>query len=68
MGRGPTNGINGSFVSPEKKFTINFSKARTNSAWPWIIMVIIIIGLLMDKKSIKLKSIMETSTFQVTFI
>ena len=27
-----TFGINGSFGSPEKKFTINFSKASTNFA------------------------------------
>ena len=26
---GPTYGINGSFVSPEKKFNINFTKANT---------------------------------------
>ena len=29
LGKGPTNGINGSFRSPEKKFSINFSKANT---------------------------------------
>ena len=27
--KGPTFGINGSFGSPEKKFSINFSKANT---------------------------------------
>ena len=27
LGEGPTYGINGSFVSPEKKFNINFSEA-----------------------------------------
>ena len=29
LGEGPTYGINGSFGSPEKKFSINFSKAST---------------------------------------
>ena len=30
LGEGPTFGINGSFGSPEKKFSINLSKANTN--------------------------------------
>ena len=30
LGEGPTYGINGSFGSPEKKFSINFTKANTN--------------------------------------
>ena len=29
LGEGPTFGINGSFGSPEKRFSINFSKAKT---------------------------------------
>ena len=29
LGEGPTFGINGSFGSPEKKFSINFSKENT---------------------------------------
>ena len=29
LGGGPPYGINGSFVSPENKFSIKFSKART---------------------------------------
>ena len=28
LGEGPTYGINGSFGSPEKRFSINFSKAK----------------------------------------
>ena len=36
----PTFGINGSFGSPEKKFTTNFSKASTNFAWVCIIVCI----------------------------
>ena len=29
LGKDPTFGINGSFGSPEKKFSINFTKANT---------------------------------------
>ena len=29
LGEGPTFRVNGSFDSPEKKFSINFSKAKT---------------------------------------
>ena len=29
LGEGPTYGINGSFGAPEKKFSINFAKAKT---------------------------------------
>ena len=29
LGEGPNCGINGSFGSPEKKFSINFTKANT---------------------------------------
>ena len=29
LGQGPTYGINGNIVSPEKKFRINFSKGKT---------------------------------------
>ena len=31
LGEGPTYGINGSFGSPEKKFSINFAEANTKS-------------------------------------
>ena len=30
IGKGPTIGINGSFGSPDKEFSLNFIKARTN--------------------------------------
>ena len=30
LGEGPTYGINGSFGSPEKKFSINFTKGKIN--------------------------------------
>ena len=31
LGLGPTYGINGKFVSPKKKFSINFTKTNTKS-------------------------------------
>ena len=33
LGKGLTYGINGSFGSPEKKFSINFSMANTKFCW-----------------------------------
>ena len=33
LGDGSTFGFNGSFVSPKKTFSINFSKASTNFCW-----------------------------------
>ena len=30
LGEGPTCGINGSFGSPEEKFSINFTKGKIN--------------------------------------
>ena len=47
---GDTFGINGSFGAPEKKFSINFSKANTN------IILIIAICLLTEKKYFKFKA------------
>ena len=35
-----TIGINGRFGSPEEKFSINFSKAKTRFVWVYIIMLI----------------------------
>ena len=61
----PTFGINGSFGSPGKKFSIHFSKANTkfclhynsdNSC------------LLMEKKSLSLKPTMKILTFQLNFV
>ena len=46
----PTYGINGSFGSPEKNFGINLSKQTQNFPGVCIIMVIIVICLLMEKK------------------
>ena len=35
LGEGPTYGINGSFGSPEKTFSINFTKANTKFCLIW---------------------------------
>ena len=50
LNEGPPFGINGNFGWPEKRFSINFSKTQ-NFAWVCIIMLIIVICLLMEKKS-----------------
>ena len=45
LGEEDTFGINENFGAPEKKFSINSSKANQNFAWVYIIMLIIIICL-----------------------
>ena len=64
---GPTDGINGSFSAPEKKFSIHFSKAGTKRC-----MRLHYSGensyLLMKKKSLSLKLIIKTLTFQLNFV
>ena len=47
LGEGPSFGINGSFRLPEKRFSINFTKA--NSRFFLIVMLIIFICLLIEK-------------------
>ena len=63
-------GVNGSFSSPEKKVSINFSKANTKFAWVYIIILIIVICLSMEKKYLSLKSTIKikTSTSQPNFV
>ena len=56
---------------PEKKFSINFSKAKTqtqNCAWSYIILLIIIICLLMENKSLSLKPTINKLILQVSFV
>ena len=50
LGKGPTFGINWSFGSPEKKKVLILLKQIQNFAWVYIIMVIIVICLLIEKK------------------
>ena len=60
LGLGPTYGINGSFDSPEKKISINFTKVNTKFCLNYN-------GdnsyLLMEKKSLNLKL-----TIKITFL
>ena len=60
--------ISRSFGSPEKMFSINFSKANIIFARVCIIRMIIVIFLLIDKKYLSLKPTMKMLTFQLSFI
>ena len=55
LGEGPTYVIKGSFGSPDKNFNINFTKANTKFCLSLHITLIILICLLMEKKSLNLK-------------
>ena len=68
LDEGDTFGINGSFVAPEKKFSINFSKATTKFCISLHYMVTIVTCLLTGKKSLSLKQIIKMSTFQISFV
>ena len=60
---GDTFGIDGSFGAPEKSLIITLLQESQNFASVYITMVIIVTCLLMEKKSLSLKSIMEMSNF-----
>ena len=68
LGEGPTSGINESFGSPEKNFSIHFSNQTQNFAWVSNIMLMIVICFLMEKKSLSLKPTMKMLTFQLNFV
>ena len=68
LGKGPTYGINGSFESPKKKFSINFTKANKKFCLSLHIMLIIVICLLMVKKSLNLKLTIKILSFQISFV
>ena len=68
LDEGPTFRINRSFGSAEKKGCINFSKTNTNFTWVCFIMLLIVICLLMEKKSSILKPIIKMLTFQLNFV
>ena len=57
LGEGPTYGIN-------RSFALILVKQTQNLAWVCIIMVIIVICLLMEKKSFSLKLIIKMLIFQ----
>ena len=43
LGDGPSYGIYGSFGSLEKKVDVNFTKAKHNFVWVYIVILIIVI-------------------------
>ena len=63
LGEGSTFGINGNFGS-KKKICINLLKQTQNVVKVRIIMLTIVICLLMEKKSLNLKSPIKMLTFQ----
>ena len=67
LAEGPTFGIDGVLSSPEKNFSVNFSKASTNVS-VCISMLIIVICLLMEKKYLSLKLTMKTLNFQFNVV
>ena len=64
LSEGPTFGINGSFASSEKKFSINFSKAKTKFC---LSLLIIVTPLLMGKKSLSFRAINRNANFPNQF-
>ena len=68
LGEGPAYGNNGSFGSPEKSLVLTLVNQRKKIVLVYIIMAIIVICLLMEKKSITLKPITGMSTLQLSFV
>ena len=66
FGEGPADDINLSVDTAEKKFSINFSKAKGKCCY--IILVIIVICLLTEKKSVSLQLIIKMPTSQENFV
>ena len=68
LGERDTLGINGSFGAPEKKFNINFSKAKTKFCLSLDYNGDDSYLFVNRKKSIILKQIIKMSTFQTSFV
>ena len=68
LGESPTFGINERFGSPEKKISIDFSKANTKFCLSLHYKAIIVICFLMEKKSLSLKPTIKILTFQIIFV
>ena len=66
-GEGQTYDINGSFGSAES-LELTFVNQRQNFASVYIMMKVIVICLLLEKKSISLKAIVGMSAFQLSFV
>ena len=60
--------MNGHYGKSTIRFSINSSKASTNFAWVCIIMVIIFICLLMEKKSLIWKPTTKMLNFKLNFV
>ena len=67
LGEGTTYGINGSFGSPEKKFSINFTKANTKCCLSLHCNAHNSYLFVHERKSLNLKLAIKMLTFQVSF-
>ena len=65
LDKGDNFGINGNFGAREENFSIDYSKAKTKFC---ITIVIIVTCLLTENKFMSLKQIIETLTFQISFV
>ena len=63
-----TDDINGSIGVTQQSIVIPLGKQTNNFAWVCIAIMIIVICLLMEKKSISLKLMIKMSTFQLNFV
>ena len=63
LSEGQTFGINESFASPEKRFSINLMKQTKNLVWIFITMLVIVICLSVENESLKLKLTIKMITF-----
>ena len=68
LGDCPTFGINVSFDSPERKFSINSSKVNTNFCLSLHNDTTIVICLLIEKKFLSLRPTIKMLTFQINFV
>ena len=68
LGEGPTFGISGNFGSPEKKFSINFSKASTKFCLSLPYNASNSYLFVNGKEILRLKPTTEMLTFQVNFV
>ena len=68
LGQGPTYGIDRSFESPEKKFSINFSKPNAKFCLSLHYNGDNSYLFVKEKKSLCLKPIMKMLTFQLNFV
>ena len=68
VGEGPTFQLNESFDSAEKSIVLILVNHAQNFDWVRIIMVIIVICLLIEKKSLNFKPTIKMLNFQLNFV